>query len=347
MPVPTINTTQSVLGARVGVPFEFQAYATEAPFFWDATGLPTGLSIDTPAAKNATIEANDDIVSCTAHGYLDGDRIYFSALAGGTGLSTNTIYYVRDKTTDGFKVAASPAGAAIDISVDYSSATVRKVSSGKITGTPTASGVSVVGLRATNATGTSAEQIFTIGVEGAGGGSGGGAETSLTDGTIPVSIDLVTRQVTVPGGAEEGLYFKRGDGAIFNVYFTKGDATCVPTLADLTLRFKHLEGEAVLATSSAFRAVTTSTPNFWQVAIAFDSQALTDAVNDQEGVPVPIASSGQNIVQTDPDKVTAFDGIGEFEWQETISGWGGGPAEVRGSSRHFPIRIVRDLGETA
>jgi hypothetical protein len=60
--------------------------------------------------------ATTDVISCTAHGLLDGDTIQVSSA--GTlpaGLTALTVYYVRDKTTDTFKVALTSGGTAIDI----------------------------------------------------------------------------------------------------------------------------------------------------------------------------------------------------------------------------------------
>lgn len=56
-----------------------------------------------------------DTITSPAHGYADTQKIVFY---GGTvpgGLTEGTVYYVRDATTDTFKVAATSGGAAIDI----------------------------------------------------------------------------------------------------------------------------------------------------------------------------------------------------------------------------------------
>src|SRR3990167_110677 len=57
-----------------------------------------------------------DIITATAHGLSDGDMLFFSTL--GTlpaGLSLNTAYYVRDATTNTFKVSETAGGSAVDI----------------------------------------------------------------------------------------------------------------------------------------------------------------------------------------------------------------------------------------
>jgi hypothetical protein len=50
-----------------------------------------------------------------------GDRLYFTTLTGGTGLLLNTSYYVLASglTANNFKVALTPGGSPIDITVDY------------------------------------------------------------------------------------------------------------------------------------------------------------------------------------------------------------------------------------
>lgn len=67
------------------------------------------------AHNNTTALASTDVVTDVAHGYSNGDVIYFSALNGGAGLSVNTPYYIINVATDTFKLAATQGGSAIDI----------------------------------------------------------------------------------------------------------------------------------------------------------------------------------------------------------------------------------------
>ena len=70
--------------------------------------------------------ASTNLVNAVAHGLLDGDRVIFPTLTGGAGLTAASVaYFVRDKTADTFKVAATVGGAAVDISTDYSAGTCR------------------------------------------------------------------------------------------------------------------------------------------------------------------------------------------------------------------------------
>jgi hypothetical protein len=72
MPAPVIDTTQSVLGFLAGEEFAFQPFATNSPTGWSATGLPSGLtintttglvegSIDTPGVYVIGLYATNDI----------------------------------------------------------------------------------------------------------------------------------------------------------------------------------------------------------------------------------------------------------------------------------------------
>jgi hypothetical protein len=70
-----------------------------------------------------------DVVTSPGHGYANGDRVVFSAEDIGalpTGVVAGTLYFVRDVTTDTFKVAATSGGAAIDLTT-VGSGKVRKV----------------------------------------------------------------------------------------------------------------------------------------------------------------------------------------------------------------------------
>ena len=65
--------------------------------------------------KEFFADATTDVVACPGHGYADTNTIVFYGGTVPAGLTEGTIYYVRDATTDTFKVAASSGGAAIDL----------------------------------------------------------------------------------------------------------------------------------------------------------------------------------------------------------------------------------------
>lgn len=63
--------------------------------------------------------AADELITISNHGFASGDTVLFvgdGTIAGG--LSKNTTYYVRDVTTNTFKVTSTAGGAAIDLTSD-------------------------------------------------------------------------------------------------------------------------------------------------------------------------------------------------------------------------------------
>ena len=69
-----------------------------------------------------TAEADTDVVTADNHGLADTNTIVFIDAGGSSvlpsGVTQGTIYFVRDATTDTFKVAATSGGVAIDLTVD-------------------------------------------------------------------------------------------------------------------------------------------------------------------------------------------------------------------------------------
>lgn len=78
--------------------------------------------IQSPARvfKSFTADNSTDVITCTAHGYLDGDMIIHLAGDLPAPLVANNIYYVRDKTTNTYKITATSGGAAIDLTTNGS-----------------------------------------------------------------------------------------------------------------------------------------------------------------------------------------------------------------------------------
>ena len=75
------------------------------------------LDADTAVTVGAfTVNTGTDVVTLTAHGLQDGDRVRVSTSNTlPSPLVADTDYYIRDKTTDTFKLAATAGGSAIDI----------------------------------------------------------------------------------------------------------------------------------------------------------------------------------------------------------------------------------------
>jgi hypothetical protein len=76
---------------------------------------------------NPSAAADDIIDTSAAHGYIAGDRVRFTALTGGTGLSVDTDYYVSATSlaAQTFRVSATLGGALIDFSTDITAGTVK------------------------------------------------------------------------------------------------------------------------------------------------------------------------------------------------------------------------------
>ncbi len=86
-----------------------------------------GLHNNNGTAFAITGTAATDLINAVAHGLNDGDRVIFPTLVGGAGLTAATVaYFVRDKTADTFKVAATLDGAAVDITTNYGGGTCRR-----------------------------------------------------------------------------------------------------------------------------------------------------------------------------------------------------------------------------
>lgn len=63
----------------------------------------------------ATAATNDTISTTGGHSFADGDRVVFTTVNGATGISPSTVYYVRDRASNSFKVSTTLHGAAVDI----------------------------------------------------------------------------------------------------------------------------------------------------------------------------------------------------------------------------------------
>ena len=62
--------------------------------------------------------ATDLVTFQSGHGYVDHDMITFSSVNTTTGISVDTIYYLRDKSGDTFKLALTRGGSALNLSTD-------------------------------------------------------------------------------------------------------------------------------------------------------------------------------------------------------------------------------------
>ena len=79
-----------------------------------------------------TAAAATDLFSKTAHGYIAGDRVVFSGLTGGAGITAGTGYYVitAGLTADAFKVSTTAEGTALDVTSDLTAGTAKRAYGG-------------------------------------------------------------------------------------------------------------------------------------------------------------------------------------------------------------------------
>lgn len=68
--------------------------------------------------------ASTDVIAATGHGLNSGDQILFSSLTGGTGLTTNTVYYVKKIDADSFYVSLTRGGANVDFTSNITAGAV-------------------------------------------------------------------------------------------------------------------------------------------------------------------------------------------------------------------------------
>jgi len=80
--------------------------------------------------KSCTGTASTDRIDCDGHAFTDGTRIVFARLTGGTGItpqssfSLGTIYFVINATADGFQIALTAGGSAVDITTNLTAGEV-------------------------------------------------------------------------------------------------------------------------------------------------------------------------------------------------------------------------------
>lgn len=91
----------------------------------DTIALPAGSSI---TLANPSAAADDIIDTSGAHGLAAGDQVVFSALTGGAGLTTNTLYYViaANLAATTFQVSLTSGGSAALFSTDITAGTALK-----------------------------------------------------------------------------------------------------------------------------------------------------------------------------------------------------------------------------
>lgn len=70
------------------------------------------------SSASVTFQDTGDTVTHAAHGRHGGDRVSFSVITSTTGIVTSTEYFLRDVTTDTYKLAATPYDTAIALTTN-------------------------------------------------------------------------------------------------------------------------------------------------------------------------------------------------------------------------------------
>lgn len=84
----------------------------------------TALTIWPVANTGLTGTASTDVLALAVNPFQDGDPVRFSSLTGGSGLSTSTTYYVRDRTDNTFKVSTTVGGTAVNFTTNVTAGTI-------------------------------------------------------------------------------------------------------------------------------------------------------------------------------------------------------------------------------
>lgn len=166
---------------------DYEGLFTEMVANLDQEGYPS-------AVGNITADSSNDTITLNAHGLTDGKIVHFANSGGAlpTGISAKTIYYVRDATTNTFKITATRGGAALDITANGSG--TNSVYSTFLA--PDSRGRADIGLD--NMGGTGASRITSASTNGANAttlrGAGGVQTHTLTQAELPVT------NITFSGG---------------------------------------------------------------------------------------------------------------------------------------------------
>ena len=96
--------------------------------YFDANGLWVPASEELGSEKTlSTSAAADDILDCTAHGFVAGDAVVFTELTGGAGLTVGQVYYViaANLAANTFQVSTAVGGSAVNFTTDITAGKVR------------------------------------------------------------------------------------------------------------------------------------------------------------------------------------------------------------------------------
>lgn len=211
---------------------------------------------------------------------------------------------------------------------------------GRITGAAEVPGVFVLGLKASNGDGDSAEQQFTIGIE-----PGALVPDSLpwlcvdvvtgelrVDDKVVKPLDTKTLEALEKGGEDLDYAFavKEDDDLLARISFVRGKTVQDVNLDALRLVVKEYEPDVALVVSSeTFVKQGASTGTNFLLHSKFDGAKLAGALSNYEA-----------------DTGTFFYALAEIEYVQVNPQYGDvGPATLTRTSATFLVRIERDLAQ--
>ncbi len=192
---------------------------------------------------------------------------------------------------------------------------------GRVFGSSLEPGIYIFGLRAHNAWGWSAFELFTMAITDAG-------IVSLVP-AIDIDIDYATRAAVLRGGVatQAGvlLAFRDGDVVLIRVRITKGGVALDLPLDTLKFTADEFEPEEAVLAASTFRKVGSGTDTAYELVVDLSAAKLSQALANYE-----------------QDDVTEFDGQGEFE-AKWLHPFGESPITQRITTLPFNVRFIRQL----
>jgi hypothetical protein len=330
MSVPTIDPESSVLSYPQWLTWEHQFSATNLPASWQivAGGFPSGMTFE-PSWSVTGASSGHTIGQPSTSLFANGTILVFSALSGGSGLSTATRYYGVNAGSSTFQLAATSGGAAIAFSSDITAATIFRP--GYLAGAATLPGISTVQLTATNGDGASAAVLFTIGIEPA---------ANTPDSNLDLVWDFATNNIIAQTSATLNLtpaadgvpilYVKEQDDLIARLRLVKsGSVLDLGDPVTLKLVLKELEPENQIVISDAAVRVGSGDSSSLLIHAKFDGTLLAGALSNYES-----------------DGGTSFPALAEIELT-FVNPYAVGPTNLVRTSKTFRIQIDRDLGEGA
>lgn len=125
----TANGSVEITTASLGLDDISETVTVPADWAWvrpegaATVDLTTGYTAqfthpDDPVAYACTGEADTEVITASGHTFANDDPVVFTAISGGSGLATATLYYVISVSGNDFSVSTSVGGAAVDFTTD-------------------------------------------------------------------------------------------------------------------------------------------------------------------------------------------------------------------------------------